>query len=337
MVVSSIVADASRTGSGINTGGGVAFLDFDTLDKGDLQLDALRRVAAPLHFFGNTTPAQLAEHAPAAWCAVSNKVYLGPDFFRARPALRLVCIAATGTNNVDLAAAAEHGVAVVNCRDYCTDSVAQHVLMFILAFARNLPRYRADVAQGAWSRSPFFCLLDHPVRELSSLRLGLIGYGTIGRRVEHLARTLGMQVLIAERPGRPPRQGRSAFDEVIGGCDFISLHCPLDATTERMINADILRRMRKDACLINTARGGLVDEAALLQALREGWIGGAALDVLNSEPPPAGDPLLNADLPNLLVTPHCAWSSREARQSVIDQTTGSIEEWLRGERLSRAV
>lgn len=335
--MSFIVSAASPAKSGTDAGSGVVFLDFATLDKGDLQLNTLKRAAAPLHCFGNTTPDQLASRAPDAWCVVSNKVYLGRDFFRARPALRLVCIAATGTNNVDLAAAAEHGVAVVNCRDYCTDSVAQHVLMFILAFARSLPRYRADVASGAWSRSPFFCLLDHPVRELSGLQLGLIGYGTIGRRVEQLARSLGMQILIAERPGRPPRQGRTAFDEVIGGCDFISLHCPLDATTEGMINADILRRMRKDACLINTARGGLVDEAALLQALREGWIGGAALDVLNSEPPSAGNPLLNAGLPNLLVTPHCAWSSREARQSVIDQTTGSIEEWLRGEKLSRAV
>lgn len=332
-----MVSDISRSGSGIDTRGGVVFLDFDTLDKGDLQLDALRRVAAPLHCFGNTVQAELPGRAPGAWCAVTNKVYLGRDFFGARPALRLVCIAATGTNNVDLAAAAEHGVAVANCRDYCTDSVAQHTLMFVLAFARNLPRQQADVARGAWSRSPFFCLLDHPVRELGGVTLGLIGYGTIGRRVEQLARALGIRVVVAERPGRAPREGRAAFDEVIGRCDFISLHCPLDAATERMIDADVLRRMRKDACLINTARGGLVDEAALLRALREGWIGGAALDVLNSEPPPADNPLLNAGLPNLIVTPHCAWSSREARQSVIDQTAGSIEEWLRGERLSRAV
>jgi glycerate dehydrogenase len=335
--MNSAAAGAPASESGPDTRGGVVFLDFDTLDKGDLQLDALRQVAAPLRCFGNTAPDELAGRATDAWCAVSNKVRLGRDFFSARPALRLVCVAATGTNNVDLAAAAEHGVAVVNCRDYCTDSVAQHVLMFVLAFARSLPRYQADVARGAWSRSPFFCLLDHPLRELSGLTLGLIGYGTIGRRVEQLARALGMRIVIAERPGRAPREGRVAFDEAIGRCDFISLHCPLDATTERMIDADVLRRMRKDACLINTARGGLVDEAALLRALREGWIGGAALDVVSAEPPPADDPLLNAGLPNLVVTPHCAWGSREARQSVIDQTVGSIEEYLRGERLSGAV
>lgn len=312
-------------------------LDLATLDRNDLVLDGLERVAAPLHCFEQTAVAELPERKPDAWCVVTNKVYLGRDFFEVRPALRLVCVAATGTNNVDLDAAAEHGVAVVNCRDYCTESLAQHVLMLILALLRSLPQYRDDVAAGAWSRSPMFCLLDHPVRETGGLRLGIVGYGAIGREVGRLVQAFGMEVVVSERPGHPAREGRVPFDEVLRTCDAVSLHCPLTSETHHMIDAAALGCMRKDALLINTARGALVDEAALAAALREGRIAGAAVDVVSAEPPPAGQPLLEAGLNNLIITPHCAWASREARQQVIDQTAENISAWVNGQRLRRVV
>lgn len=321
----------------IDTSGGTLFLDLTTLDRGDLVLGGLERVAAPLHRFPLTSVAELAARKTDAWCAITNKVYLGREFFEARPALRLVCIAATGTNNVDLEAAADHGIAVVNCRGYCTDSLAQHALMLMLALLRSLPQYRADVAAGAWSRSPMFCLLDHPVREIDGLRLGIVGYGEIGQAVHRLAAAIGMDVAISERPGARPREGRVSFDEILEACDAISLHCPLTPETDNLIDAAALQRMRNDAFLINTARGGLVDEQALVTALKEGWIAGAALDVLSTEPPPSDHPLLKAQLNNLIVTPHCAWTSRQARQSVIDQTTENIAAWLEGRQLRRVV
>lgn len=321
----------------IDTRSGALFLDLATIDRGDLVLSGLEQAAAPLHGYPGTTAAELAGRKTDAWCAITNKVYLGRDFFEARPALRLVCVTATGTNNVDLEAAADHGVAVVNCRGYCTDSLAQHALMLMLALLRSLPQYQADVAAGAWSRSPMFCLLDHPVREIDGLRLGIVGYGEIGQAVHRLANAIGMDVAISERPGRPAREGRVPFDEILETCDVISLHCPLTPETDNMIDAAALQRMRNDALLINTARGGLVNEQALVTALKEGWIAGAALDVLNTEPPPSDHPLLEAKLNNLIVTPHCAWTSRQARQRVIDQTTENITAWLEGRRLRRVV
>lgn len=321
----------------VDTRGGTLFLDLATLDRGDLALSGLERVAAPLHRYPQTTAPDLSGRKPDAWCAITNKVYLGREFFEARPAMRLVCIAATGTNNVDLEAAADHDVAVVNCRGYCTDSLAQHTLMLMLALLRSLPQYRADVAAGDWSRSSMFCLLDHPVREIDSLRLGIVGYGEIGQAVHRLAEAICMDVAISERPGVPAREGRVPFDEILETCDVISLHCPLTPETDNMIDAAALQRMRNDALLINTARGGLVDEQALVIALKEGWIAGAALDVLSTEPPPSDHPLLEAKLNNLIVTPHCAWTSRQARQRVIDQTAENIAAWREGRELRRVV
>ncbi|WP_435099629.1 2-hydroxyacid dehydrogenase [Arhodomonas sp. AD133] len=316
---------------------GSVFLDLASLDRDDLDLSALERVCEPLQRFPRTGIDELADRAREAWCVIVNKVVLDRTFFEARPALRLVCVVATGTNNVDLEAAADHGVTVVNCQGYGTDSLAQHVLMLILALARSFPRYQADVAEGAWSRSSQFCLLDHPIREVGGRRLGIVGYGAIGRAVNRLAEAIGMEVVIADRPGASPRAGRMAFDEVVATSDVISLHCPLNAQTRGLFDAHVLQRMQSDALLINTARGGLVDEAALVRALREGWIGGAAVDVVSSEPPAPDNPLLAAGLDNLIVTPHCAWGSREARQRIVDQTTENIEAWLDGRPLRRVV
>lgn len=314
-----------------NTTSGAVFLDLASLDRNDLDLSHLTQVASPLQIFPETTNEELATRNPEAWCVIVNKVQLDCAFFDARPGLRLICVVATGTNNVDLKAAADHGVAVVNCRGYGSDTLAQHVLMLILALNRSLPQYQADVASGAWNQSSLFCLLDHPIREIGGLKLGIVGYGTIGRRVADLARAVGMEVIISERPGQAPREGRVAFEDLLSSCDLISLHCPLTSDTEGMIDRSVMQSMRKGAFLINTARGGLVDEQALVQALREGLLAGAAVDVVSEEPPPANSPLLEAKLPNLIITPHCAWGSIEARQRIVDQTVENISACLKGQ------
>lgn len=321
----------------LNTEHGILFLDLATLDRNDLNLQPMQ-AGGTFASFANTTPDELAGRNADAWCVIVNKVQLGRAFFQGRPALRLVCIAATGTNNVDLQAAADHGVAVVNCRGYGTDTVAQHTIMLLLALIRSLPQYQRGVVAGEWAASHHFCLLDYPLRDLDELRLGIVGYGEVGRRVSEVARAFGMDVVVAERAENAmPRQDRVRFEEVVQTADVISLHCPLTEATRHLIDENTLRTMRPDAYLINTARGGLVDEAALLRSLQEGWIAGAAIDVLNDEPPSAANALIVANLDNLIITPHCAWGSRRARQTIVDQIVENIEAFLSGRALRRVV
>jgi len=312
-----------------NRDGGAVFLDAATIDIGDVDLTRLSHVAAPLHLRPNTTTEELANCHPDAWCVITNKVLLNRAFFQARPNLRLVCVTATGINNVDLEAAQEHGVTLANCKGYSTETVAQHTFMLMLALVRSLPLYQQDVAAGSWSKSDMFCLLNHPVRELRGLKLGIVGYGDIGKRVADIARFFEMEILIADRPNGAAKPGRIPFREVLAQCDILTLHCPLTPETNQLINGETLNLMRPTACLINTARGQLMDERALLQALQQKTIAGAAVDVLTSEPPPEDHALLKAKLPNLIITPHCAWASREARQNALDQTAGNIEEYIR--------
>lgn len=316
--------------SPFNPAGGVVFLDATTL--GDVDLTRLSLVAAPLHVYPKTTVRELAERHSDAWCVITNKVMLDRTFFLARPNLRLVCVTATGVNNVDLDAAREHGVTVANCKGYSTETVAQHTFMLMLAMLRSLPLYQRDVAAGAWSQSDTFCLLNHPVRELQGLKLGVVGYGDIGKRVAEIACFFGVEVLIADRRNGTPLPGRTPFREVLAKCDILTLHCPLTADTAQLINEETLGLMQPSAFLINTARGQLIDESALLQALQQKTIAGAALDVLTTEPPAADYPLLKANLPNLIITPHCAWASREARQTALELTVGNIEEYLKANR-----
>lgn len=311
-----------------NREGGAVFLDAATIDCGDVDLTRLSRIAAPLHLYPQTSPEELNHRHTDAWCVITNKVVLDRKFFQARSNLRLVCVTATGINNVDLQAAEEHGVTVANCKGYSTETVAQHTFMLILALVRSLSQYQRDVTAGAWSKSDMFCLLDHPVRELKGLKLGIVGYGDIGQRVAEIARFFGMHILIVIRPNGPPKPGRTPFHEVLAQCDILTLHCPLTPNTENLINAKTLSLMRPGAFLINTARGQLIDEFALLHALREQKLAGAALDVLTIEPPPPEHPLLQAQLANLIITPHCAWASREARQTALEQTVVNIERYL---------
>ena len=263
-----------------------------------------------------------------AWCVITNKVVLSRSFFAARSSLRLVCVVATGLNNVDLDAAEEYGVSVMNCQGYSTATVAQHTMMMILMLLRNFNQYQRDIDHGKWSRSPQFCLLDHPIRETSGLTLGIVCFGEIGKKVFRLARAFDFNILVAERQYQVPRDGRTAFEEVLKRCDVLTLHCPLTEQTRQMINQDAFESMRPGSILINTARGELIDEQALLKALKNDLLAGAGLDVLTEEPPDEHNALLQIDHPNLIITPHNAWGSKTARQYAIDQTCSNIKRWL---------
>jgi len=251
---------------------------------------------------------------------------------RHAPRLRLICIAATGLNNVDLAAATSRGVTVCNCRGYGTAAVVQHVFALLLALVTRLSDYRQAVRDGRWRQASQFCLLDFPIRELAGKMLGIVGHGELGRGVARVAEAFGMRVLIAQRPGavEEEQEGRVPLSILLPQVDVLSLHCPLTPETRGLIGAWELALMRRDAILINTARGGLVDEALLADALRQGALGGAGVDVLSLEPPVAGNPLLAPDIPNLIVTPHCAWGSRESRQRLVGQLGENIAGFLNG-------
>jgi glycerate dehydrogenase len=283
-----------------------------------------------------TPPEQVLERLQDATIAVVNKVRLDGALLARLPRLKLIAAAATGTDNIDLAWCRGHGLAVTNIRGYAVEAVPEHALMLMLALRRQLLAYRADLAAGRWQRSANFCFFDHPVRDLHGATLGLFGRGSLGEGVARLAEAFGMRVLWGEHKGATVlRPGYTAFAELLAEADIVSLHCPLTAATRGMIGEAELKAMRPDALLINTARGGLVDEAALVRALREGWIGGAGFDVLAKEPPREGSPLLELDLPNFILTPHVAWASDRAMQILADQLIDNIEAFVRGEQLHR--
>jgi len=314
------------------------FLDFDTLRPADLDLQGLQQLAA-VEVFAQSTVAEIQARLQPADTVVVNKIDIGETELRAAPNLRLICLAATGSDNIDLAACAARGVAVCNIRNYCTPAVVQHVFALLLNLNQQLDAYRRQVADGAWQRSAQFCLLEPPLRELQGQAMGIVGYGTLGRAVAAAGRAFGMDILAAELPGRPagqahPEVQRVPLDTMLEQSDCVSLHCPLTPATAQLIDAAALQRMRPEALLINTARGGLVDSAALAAALRNGVIAGAGIDVLPQEPP-ASDPLLDAGIPNLIVTPHMAWSARESRQRALDQIVANIDAFHRGQPQNR--
>jgi glycerate dehydrogenase len=278
-----------------------------------------------------TLPGQVRTHAADADVIVTNKVVLDADTLAALPRLKLIAVAATGINVVDLAAAHARGITVCNIRGYAESTVPEHALMLMLALMRNLPAYRDAVSAGDWSRSPHFCFFGPPVRDLRGRILTIVGYGSLGAGTARLAAAFGMQVLRAERPDCvEPRPGYTAFHEAVRRADVLSLHCPLNDATRGLINREVLSGMKHDALLINTARGGLVDEVALVDALQSGTLGGAGIDVLATEPPRADSPLLQVRLPNLIVTPHIGWASMEAMQRLADQLIDNIEAWAAG-------
>jgi glycerate dehydrogenase len=313
-------------------------LDFDTLSSGDIDTSPLDRAAPGIVYHPATPPALLMERLAGQQIVVINKVRLDAATIADCPDLGLIALAATGTDNVDLEAAREGGVAVTNIRAYCTASVVQHVFALILGLTQQLKAYEAELKAGAWRESPQFCMLGHPIRELDGKCLGIVGHGELGAAVATAARAFGMEVLVARRVGETDdRPGRLALEEVLEKADVVSLHCPLTAATANLVGAHELDLMKDDALLINTARGGLVDSLALVAALRQGRIGGAGIDVLRREPPVDGDPLLEVDLDNLIVTPHVAWAAREARQRAVEQIALCIRSFIAGERYGRVI
>jgi glycerate dehydrogenase len=308
------------------------FLDRDSLDLRDLDFARLESALPQWRMYPHTGAVEVAERLEGATVVISNKVMLDAAALQAAGSLKLVCVAATGTNNVDLEAAKALGITVCNARAYGTASVVQHVFSLITALSNNLLTYDRAVREGRWQHSQQFCLMDYPIRELAGLTLGVVGYGELGRATAGLAEAFGMQVLIAARPGEAPdtRPGRVPLEALLERADVISLHCPLTEQTRGLIGAAELARMKPDALLINTARGGLVDEQALADALRARRLGGAGFDVLSVEPPGQGNPLLQADIPNLILTPHMAWASRGSRQRLLDQVADNIVAFLEG-------
>jgi glycerate dehydrogenase len=316
------------------------FPDFATVSRNDIDLGALEATGIDLQLHPVTSPDELPARLAQAEILITNKIRIGAAELAAAPALRLICLSATGVNNVDLEAAQARGIGVCNITAYCTASVVQHVYALILALTQHLSGYQRLLQQGAWKESPQFCLLDYPIRELTGLKLGIVGYGELGRGVARIAPAFGLEVLISARPGAPPGEAdgeRLPFEQVLAEADILSLHCPLTDATRGLIDAAALERMKPRALLINTARGALVDSAALAVALRAGRIAGAGIDVLPQEPPVDGDPLLDPSIPNLIVTPHVAWAAREARQRAIDEIAANIQSFMTGGRRGRVI
>ncbi len=316
------------------------FPDFATVSHGDIELAALEATGIELLLHDVTPPAALAARLAPAEILITNKIRIGAAELDAAPRLKLICLAATGVNNVDLEAARARGVGVCNITGYCTASVVQHVFAMILALTQRLAGYQRLLQQGAWKSSPQFCLLDYPIRELAGRRLGIVGFGELGRGVACAAPAFGLEVLVSERPGGVPgraAEGRLPFEQVLAEADILSLHCPLTEATRGLIDAAALALMKPDALLINTARGALVDSAALAAALRAGRLGGAGIDVLPQEPPVAGDPLLDPAIPNLIITPHVAWAARESRQRAVDEIAANIHSFMAGGRRGRVI
>jgi glycerate dehydrogenase len=286
-----------------------------------------------------TAPGEVIERLQGASIAIVNKVPLPAAAVDALPGLKMVAVAATGTNIVDLEACRRRGIVVSNVRGYAEHTVPEHVFALLLALSRNLVAWRASVQAGRWQQSDQFCLFDHPIRDLHGATLGIVGSGSLGSGVVRLAEAFGMRVLRAEHKGVPaPRPGYTDFEDVLREADALTVHCPLTAQTQGLIGAAELRAMKPTALLINTARGGIVDEAALIRALKEGWIAGAGFDVITAEPPPADHPMVDPALlalPNFLLTPHVAWASRPAMQALADQLIGNIEAFIAGHPRNR--
>jgi glycerate dehydrogenase len=281
--------------------------------------------------FEKTSVAEIVPRLKGASVAIVNKVPMRADTLKQLPQLKLIAVAATGYDVVDVAYCKEHGIAVANIRNYAIHTVPEHAFALILALRRNILAYRQDVENGVWNRSEQFCFFTHDIGDLHGATLGIIGEGAIGQATAAIGRAFGMRVLFADHP--PPKMEGVTFtphEQVLAESDVISLHCPLLPATRNLINLEAFHKMKRNALLINTARGGLVDEAALIQALDQGLIAGAGFDVLTVEPPKNGNPLLDVRRPNFILTPHVAWASDGAMQFLADQLIDNIELWCSG-------
>lgn len=305
----------------------IVVLDRDTLVNRPFKFDFPHTLSS----YGTTEAHETLARIRGADIVITNKVVISAQAFAENPQLKLVAVTATGVNNVDVEAAKQNGTAVCNIRAYGNESVAEHAFMMMITLMRNLPAYQRDVAAGLWENSPFFCHLGAPMRDLNGKTLAIFGRGNIGKTLAAYAQAFKMNVVFAEhKHAQSVRDGYVSFDEAIRSADVVSLNCPLTPQTANMIGEAELQQMKPGAILINCGRGGLVDEAALVAALKYGQIGGAGFDVLTQEPPRDGNPLLKARLPNLIVTPHIAWASQEAANRLFDILLDNINRFVAG-------
>ena len=306
------------------------FLDKASLYPDDLDFSKLENVAS-WQWFDNANVSDIQHCLEETEIIVSNKVFLDRKIMQSCKQLKLICVAATGTNNVDIEAAKQQGIAVCNVRAYATSSVVQHVFSLILALNRKLFSYRESVFNGDWSHSDFFCYFGEPISALEGKTLGIIGYGELGKAVAKIAQCFAMKVLIAKRDETDVRSGRTDLTTLLAESDVLSLHCPLTEQNYHMISEKELSLMKPDVIIINAARGGLIDEQALLHSLEYNQIGGAALDVLEQEPPSVNNALINYQADNLIITPHIAWASRQSRQKLVNEIAKNIQAYLQGQ------
>jgi len=308
----------------------IVFLDRETLSPQTL----LRSPSFPheLHLHNRTAPAEVRARISDAHVVVVNKVKLSAQDIEAAPNLRLVAVAATGTDNVDLSACRARGIVVSNIRNYAKHTVPEHTFALIFALRRSVAAYLQSVREGRWQQAQQFCFFDHPIRDLTGSTLGIIGDGVLGQAVANIGRALGLRILFSGHKGRTGQGALyTPFEDMLGQADIITLHCPLNAQTRHMIGPDEFAAMGRSPLLINTARGGLVDEAAVGPALDAGHISGAAFDVVSVEPPPLEHPFMALlDRPNFILTPHVAWASDEAIQGLADQLIDNIEAFAQG-------
>jgi len=297
------------------------FLDKASLYPDDLDFSELEKIA-DWQWFDNVHALEVRHCLEEVEIIVANKAVIDAEVIDHCPQLKLICVAATGVNNVDVETARQRGINVSNVRAYATSS-------------RKLGSYRESVTQGRWSRSEFFCQFEAPINELDSKTIGIIGYGELGQAVAKVARCFGMSVLIANSvkaaSNKSSTEKRVSMAELLSAADIVSLHCPLTDVNRNMIAADEFSLMKKDAILINTARGGLIDEQALLIALKDRQIGAVGLDVLEEEPPSINHPLINYHADNLIITPHIAWAGKQARQRLISELEKNLHAYLQGQ------
>ena len=313
------------------------FLDYKTVDAGDLDLESIRAVLPEIKVYPYSTEAEVLDRIQDIEVAIANKIEFDSKVFDYANKLRLICVTATGTNNIDLDSAEKAGVTICNIRDYCTESVTQHVLLSILSLSHSYFDYMHSIQRGEWQEGSGFSLLEHPIKELSGKKLGIVGFGVLGKGVAKGASILGMETLICEsfNPDKPDGSlHRVGFDELLRESDVVSLHCPLTEETDDIFNDDAFEKMKSSAILINTARGGLVNDQALIKAIENKSIAGAAIDVLDQEPPDSDHPLMKKNYKNLIITPHIAWAARESRQRALDRIADNVEAFQRGKPIN---
>jgi len=309
------------------------FLDSDSMGT-DLDRNCLESTLSKLTSYGATQPEEVINKLAQTDIVIVNKVVLGAKEFAACPTLKLIAVTATGTNNIDLDAARAANIKVCNVTQYGRPTIVQHTFSLILALANQLLNYTQDVQNDAWQKSATFCLMNHPIQELEGKTMGIIGYGDLGKGVAKMAEAFGMKVILGARPDQNTciidGKQRLPLDKFLPQVDVLSLHCLLSESTLDLIDEHALSLMKPSAFLVNVARGGIVNEAALASALKSGKLAGAATDVLTTEPPIQGNVLLDPTIPNLIVTPHCAWASKEARQRLLNKTANNIQRFLDG-------